>query len=194
MKIAKFLAMMLMAVSVGTFCACSDDEDEGNGDSGNGATIDLGGYEADLNTVYWTIDEDETGSDGSKFYQLEFYSYDFYNAGSSYPSTFSGIYISFMANGSDSEIPVGTYSYGSYEVSGAVGASVNNPEGRYYVEDAPGSGSLVISKNGNDYTVTISPLVCAYVDPQEGGSTGNYATATMNFSYTGRINRAPAVE
>lgn len=193
MKIAKFLAMMLMAMTVGTFCACSDDDDDDNGGSGK-VTLDLGGYEADLNTVYWTVDEDNAGGDGSKFYQLEFYSYDFYNPGSSYPSSFSAVYISFMANGSDSEIPAGTYSYGSYEVSGAVGASVSNPEGRYYVEEAPGSGSLVISKNGSDYTVTINPFVCAYAEPQDDGSVDGYATAMTNFSYTGRINRAPAME
>lgn len=197
MKIDRFFSRFFLVAAVCVFCACSsdDDEDDGSGSGGSGkgsVTLNIGGVKATLDNVYWMA---EPSGDGTNYYELQYMSFDIYDfmAGghSSFPSSYSVVYISFEAPGSLSELPVGTYSEENYELSGALDASIENGEGRYYVEEGPSSGNLVITKTGDNYTVTIDPLEIVYSDPASLGE-GDWTATTVKWSYTGKIKKAPA--
>ena len=199
------------------FCVCSsdDDEDDGSGSDGSGkgsVTLNIGGVKAKLDNVYWMA---EANGDGTNYYELQFMSFDMYAymAGgdySSFPSSYSVVYISFEAPGTLSELPVGTFSEEDYELSGILDASMENGgEGRYYVEEGPSSGNLVITKTGDTYTVTkegpssgnlvitktgdtytvtIDPLEIIYSDPDSVGN-GDWGSTTMQWNYAGKIKK-----
>ncbi len=146
---------------------------------------------AKLDNVYWMA---EANGDGTNYYELQFMSFDMYAymAGgdySSFPSSYSVVYISFEAPGTLSELPVGTFSEEDYELSGILDASMENGgEGRYYVEEGPSSGNLVITKTGDTYTVTIEPLEIIYSDPDSVGN-GDWGSTTMQWNYAGKIKK-----
>ena len=76
-----------------------------------------------------------------------------------------------------------------YELSGILDASMENGgEGRYYVEEGPSSGNLVITKTGDTYTVTIDPLEIIYSDPDSVGN-GDWGSTTMQWNYAGKIKK-----
>lgn len=193
MKIDKFFSWLLLSVVLCSFCACSSDDEEGEGTGSNGAvTLNIGGVKTNLGNVYWMA---ESYSQGKNHYELQFMSFDLYAymAGGDYsslPSSYSVVYISFEAPGSLAELPVGTFEENDYELSGVLDASLDNGEGRYYVEEGSASGNLVITKAGDNYTVTISPLEVVYSDPADVGQ-GNWMSTTMNWNYTGKIKKAP---
>lgn len=140
----------------------------------------------------------EANGDGTNYYQLQFMSFDMYAymAGgdySSFPSSYSGVYISFEVPGTLSELPVGTFSEEDYELSGILDASMENGGvGRYYVDEGPSSGNLVITKTGDTYTVTIDPLEIIYSDiysdPDNVGN-GDWGSTTMQWNYAGKIKK-----
>lgn len=196
----KLLAMFFMGAAVLAAGGCSSDDDSRGGGSsgsgdGNGVHVSVGGVDATLGHVYWLA---ESGADGENFYEVEFFSYDFYGIIQSgdysrLPSLFSSVYISFMAPGSLSELPVCTIPAGDYEVSGGLNCSRVNPEGECYVEEGPSSGSLVISRSGDNYTVTISRLELIYSAPESVGA-GNWQSATTQWHYSGAIRKAPSID
>lgn len=198
MKIDRFFSRFFLVAAVCVFCACSsdDDEDDGSGSGGSGkgsVTLNIGGVKATLDNVYWIA---EPSGDGTNYYELQFMSFDMYKYvpggdHSSFPSNYSVVYISFEAPGTLSEIPVGTFTEDSYEVSGIWGAPAVNDDGRYYIEESPASGNLVITKTGDNYTVTIDPLEIVYSDPASLGE-GDWTATTVKWNYTGKIKKAPA--
>lgn len=197
MKIDRFFSRFFLVAAVCLFCACSsdDDEDDGSGSGGSGkgsVTLNIGGVKAKLDNVYWMA---EANGDGTNYYELQYMSFDIYDfmAGgrSSFPSSYSVVYISFEAPGSLSELPVGTFTEDSYEVSGIWGATPDNDDARYYIEEGPATGNLVITKTGDTYTVTIDPLEIIYSDPDNVGGDDWMAT-TVKWNYTGKIKKAPA--
>lgn len=197
MKIDRFFSRFFLVAAVCLFCACSsdDDEDDGSGSGGSGkgsVTLNIGGVKATLDNVYWIA---EPSGDGTNYYELQYMSFDIYDfmAGghSSFPSSYSVVYISFEAPGSLSELPVGTFTEDSYEVSGIWGATPDNDDARYYIEEGPATGNLVITKTGDNYTVTIDPLEIIYSDPDNVGGDDWMAT-TVKWNYTGKIKKAPA--
>ena len=109
---------------------------------------------------------------------------------SSFPSSYSVVYLSFDAPGSPSELPVGTFSEDDYDLSGALDMTLDNEEGRYYVEEGSASSDLVITRDGNNYTISIPSLEIVYSDPKEVGS-GRWNSTTVNWNYTGTVKKAP---
>lgn len=192
-----FKYFLFASLYVLSACSSDDDGDNGSGSgSGSGSnssiTINLDGVSAKLNNVYWTA---ESNGDGTNFYEIQFYSFDMYSAMASgdmsaFPSNYSAVLVSFDTAGSLSELPEGSFAEGSYEVSGAVGCSINNPEGKYYIEEGPSSGNLVITKNGDKYTVSISPLEMIYYDPNNSGS-DDWKSINTQWNFTGKIRKAP---
>ena len=102
----------------------------------------------------------------------------------------SVVYLSFDAPGSPSELPVGTFSEDDYDLSGALDMTLDNEEGRYYVEEGSASSDLVITRDGNNYTISIPSLEIVYSDPKEVGS-GRWNSTTVNWNYTGTVKKAP---
>lgn len=183
MKKTKFFAMMLLSLGVFAFSSCSDDDDD-NGGTGN-ATLKVNNTTVNLNNVYWTAD-DETDilEEGEHFYQIEFYTFDYYallQGNGSIPNQFSVVLVSFHAPGSLSELPSVTIPYGEYEVSGALNMSMEDTEGDY-IEEGNGSGNLVITKSNCKYTITINPLNVLLSE------TSTYPTS---LSYSGCIKKVP---
>lgn len=172
--------MMAMAICTVSLTSCSSSDDGGNG--GGGATsFKVGNTDANFSYVYWNIDPD-AGTSSQKYYQLEFYSFDFYNTGAA--SNMSMFALGFRSAGSDSELPTGTFS--SYDLSGAINVSQSNPEGTYFEGDKRNSGSLKITKEGNTYTVSIEPLYIL------SGNGENPSTSTKTtLLYTGSLPKAP---
>ena len=183
MKKNHFLYLMAIALLACTFTACSSDDggDGGSEGSSSSVTINVGGQKATLGYVYWNID-DEYSTAGKHYYQMEFFSYDFYHT-SKIPGTISMFYLGFYATGSESELPTGTFT--DYDLSGGLGVSQSNPEGTYIEGDQNKSGNLVITKEGNTYTVKIEPLYII------SGEESNTTTTLVPFNYTGSISKAP---
>lgn len=175
-----YLMMMAMAICTVSLTSCSSNDDGGNG--GGGATsIKVGNADVNFGYVYWNIDPD-AGTSSQKYYQLEFWSWDFYNTGAA--SNMSTFILGFRSAGSDSELPTGTFS--NYDLSGAINFSQSNPEGTYIEGDRNNSGSLKITKEGNTYTVSIEPLYIL------SGNGDNPSTSTKTtLLYTGSLPKAP---
>lgn len=194
MKIERFFSKLLLVAVLCTFCACSsdDDEDLNTGGSGQGSiSLNIGGTNINLNNVYWAS---EANDDNTTYYELQFMSFDMYayqEGGdfSSFPSSYSVVYLSFDAPGSPSELPVGTFSEDDYDLSGALDMTLDNEEGRYYVEEGSASSDLVITRDGNNYTISIPSLEIVYSDPKEVGS-GRWNSTTVNWNYTGTVKKA----
>lgn len=179
MKNYFYLCLMAIAVSFSmVLTSCSDDDDDNGG--GSSTSIKVGDQTANFGYVYWNID-DENGSGSKKYYQLEFYDFNFY--GNKLNSKMSTFLIGFLAEGSDNALPTGTFS--SFDLSGALNFSKNDPEGTYIEGNRNKSGKLVISKDGNSYTVTIEPLYII------SGEEGNTTTTLTSLKYTGSIPKAP---
>ncbi len=68
--------------------------------------------------------------------------------------------------------------------------TLDNEEGRYYVEEGSASSDLVITRDGNNYTISIPSLEIVYSDPKEVGS-GRWNSTTVNWNYTGTVKKAP---
>ena len=179
MKNHFYLCLMAIAVSCSmVFTSCSDDDDDNGG--GSTTSIKVGDQTANFGYVYWNIDDND-GSGSKKYYQIEFYDFNFY-AGK-YNKKFSAFVLCFLAEGTDNALPTGTFN--NYDLSGALNASTADPEGTYIERDERKSGKLVISKEGNSYTITIEPL---YIISGEEGST---TTTLTSLKYTGSIPKAP---
>lgn len=183
MKKTKFFAMMLLLLGVFAFSSCSDDDDD-NGGTGS-ASLKVNNTTVNLNNVYWTAnDTDDALEDGEHFYQIEFYTFDYYalvQGNGSIPNQFSAVLVSFHASGSLSELPSVTIPYGKYEVSGGLNMSRDDEEGDY-IEEGSGSGNLVITENNGKYTITINPLNVLLSE------TSTYPTS---LSYSGSIKKVP---
>lgn len=183
----KKLLMLAIALTMSLpllFTSCSDDDDDDNGGSGSGSSkvsLKIDGQKADFGYIYWNTDP-ELSHNGKTYYQLEFWSFDFY--GKKIPSKMSMFYIGFYADGSESVLPTGTFS--DYDLSGALNASQSDPEGLYIEEDESKSGKLVISKDGGNYSITIDPLYIL-----SGDDEAHLTTTPTSLKYTGKLPKAP---
>lgn len=181
----KFFYLMMMALVISsvslTSCSSSDNDDNNNG--GSTPSIKVGNQDVNFGYVYWNIDP-QSGTGTEKYYQLEFYSWDFYNTNPT--GTFSTFIIGFRATGSDSEAPTGTFS--TYDLSGAINITQSNPEGTYIEEDETKSGDLKITKEGSTYTITIEPLYILSGEDENGNPTASTQTTLL---YKGNLPKAP---
>lgn len=179
--------MLLVAFTSCMFISCSDDDDDNSGGTSGGNTnVTIGDMQANLNHAYWkTDDENADGlTEGKHLYQIELYNFDPYKQNPSVPSSISLVYISFEATGTSDRLPTGTFRYQDYDWYGVFGASESNNTGKYQIEDGAGSGDLVITQDGDTYTVTINPLKLDYVY-------GSAPTSSMTFTYKGKIKQVP---
>lgn len=170
--------MMAMAICTVSLTSCSSSDD---GDGGGATSFKVGNTDATFGYVYWNIDPD-AGTSSQKYYQLEFYSFDFYNTGAA--SNMSMFVLGFRSAGSDSELPTGTFS--NYDLSGAINVSQSDPEGTYFERDKKNSGSLKITKEGNTYTVSIEPLYIL-----SGNGENPSTTTKTTLLYKGSLPKAP---
>lgn len=183
----KKLLMLAMALTMSLpllFTSCSDDDDDTNGGSGSGSSkvsLKIDGQKADFGYIYWNTDP-ENSHNGKTYYQLEFWSFDFY--GGKIPSKMSMFVIGFYADGSERTLPTGTFS--NYDLSGALNASQSDPEGLYFEEDESKSGKLIISKDGGNYSITIDPLYIL-----SGNDEAHLTTTPTSLKYTGKLPKAP---
>lgn len=176
-----FIAAMLATFSLG-LTSCSNDDDDDNGGSGSGkTTLKVGNNNYTFNNIYWNID-DESSTSTQNYYQLEFATFNIY--GNKYPSKFSMFYVGFRAPGSTNELPTGSFS--DFDLSGSVDVSSSNGEGTYIEGYNQNSGNLVISKEGNQYTISIEPLYIL-----SGEDETNLTTTVTSLNYTGSIPKAP---
>lgn len=177
-----FTMVLTMSLPL-SLTSCSNDDDEEGGGSSSKITLKVDGQSADFGYVYWNIDKEQS-QNGKNYYQLEFWSFDFYN--NKRPSKMSMFYLGFYAEGSESVLPTGTFN--DYDLSGALNFSLSNPEGLYIEEDENKSGNLVVTKDGDNYTVSIEPL---YILSGEGDFDTDATSTLTTFKYTGKIPKAP---
>lgn len=168
-----------------TLVSCSDD-DEGNGGANISMNMEVGTTKAKITHVFWNIYPEQSNSNG-KFYQIEFYSFNpFTVTVKNFPNTFSTFECGFYANGSDNELPTGSFDIEDF--SGALNTTQYEDQYGTYIEiDKNKSGKLVISKEGNTYSVSITPLVINYNTEDEK----SYKTTTIPFSIKCVIPKAP---
>lgn len=180
----------LVAVCLFGFAACGDDDDDDNGGGGGAqgnTQLTISGSNYSLGYAYWFAN-DYNQSTGEYLYHVEFYSFNWLSVAQSgsisgVPSVYHALLMSFTAQGTGNEIPVGTYAPGTFEISGSIGLSIDNPEGTTYFEEADSnSASLVITKSGNSYTVTLANATFAISER---------STTQGSFSYTGSLTELP---
>lgn len=184
-----------MAVCLFGFAACGDDDDDDNGGGGGGNSssaghLSINGKSYSLGYAYWFVD-DYNESTGKYSYEVEFYNIDMMQAlqnGGNITVPAGGchsLFLNFDADGTDSEVPAGTYAPGTFEYTLQVGTSTSNPVGELYLcESADNVASLVITKDGNSYTVSLSGATFSVI---------NNETSTMqgSFTYTGNLTEVP---
>lgn len=193
MKTFRFLGLLgLVMVCLMGFTACSSDDDDDEGGSGSGKSqFALNGQNYSLGYGYWSV-EDHDAATGEYSYVLLFWNYDCLSVGgnlSKLPSVISSVAITFDAQGTEDGIPEGTFAPGSFQIGGMLGCPTSNMEddghleGGIYIEEAlSNTASLVITKSGNTYTISLTDATFA-VDEN--------ATSQGSFSYTGSLTKAP---
>ncbi len=195
----KFLdhALMLFAVTalcVG-FASCDSDDEEGDGATGSGVVVSIGDVKASFSHAYWLIDDANSSSKDNHWYEIQFYSFDYFSAlktqnYNAVPNTSHAMVISFEFSDKLDELPEGSWEVNDYEVSGALGISKQEDVlPKYYIEEGSGSGNLVITKANGKYTVAIKPLEIEYSSYDE--DKGNESVVETEFTYTGTITRIP---
>lgn len=85
-------------------------------------------------------------------------------------------------------LPTGTFN--DYDLSGGLNFSQTDEEGTYIEGDGSKSGNLVITKDGNNYTITIEPLYIISGE-EDDDNTSNTTTTLTSLKYTGSIPKAP---
>lgn len=194
MKIERFFSKLLLVAVLCTFCACSsdDDEDLNTGGSGQGISLNIGGTKHQSQQCV-------LGFRGQRrqhhLLRVAIHVVRYVRIPGRWRlfiipvKLFSRLFI-FRCPGSPSELPVGTFSEDDYDLSGALDMTLDNEEGRYYVEEGSASSDLVITRDGNNYTISIPSLEIVYSDPKEVGS-GRWNSTTVNWNYTGTVKKAP---
>lgn len=181
-----FAMALVMALPL-ALTSCSDDDDENGGSNGSKVSIKVEGQTATFGYVYWNIDDESSKlNNGKHYYQLEFWDFNFY-AGK-LPKKMSMFYLGFLADGSTDALPTGTFN--DYDLSGGLNFSRTDEEGTYIEGDRNKSGNLVITKDGNNYTITIEPLYIISGE-EEDDNTSNTTTTLTSLKYTGSIPKAP---
>ena len=184
-KFLMFAMALVMALPL-ALTSCSNDDDENGGSNGSKVSIKVEGQTATFGYVYWNIDDENSSlSNGKHYYQLEFWDFNFY-AGK-LPKKMSMFYLGFLADGSTDALPTGTFN--NYDLSGGLNMSQNDEEGTYIERDLKKSVNLVITKDGNNYTITIEPLYIISGDEDENED--NTTTTLTSLKYTGSIPKAP---
>lgn len=185
-KFLMFAMALVMALPL-ALTSCSDDDDENGGSNGSKVSIKVEGQTATFGYVYWNIDDESSKlNNGKHYYQLEFWDFNFY-AGK-LPKKMSMFYLGFVADGSTDALPTGTFN--DYDLSGGLNFSQNDEEGTYIEGDRNKSGNLVITKDGNNYTITIEPLYIISGE-EDDDNTSNTTTTLTSLKYTGSIPKAP---
>ena len=185
-KFLMFAMALVMALPL-ALTSCSDDDDENGGGNGSKVSIKVEGQTATFGYVYWNIDDENSSlSNGKHYYQLEFWDFNFY-AGK-LPKKMSMFYLGFLADGSTDALPTGTFN--DYDLSGGLNMSQTDEEGTYIERDLKKSGNLVITKDGNNYTITIEPLYIISGE-EEDDNISNTTTTLTSLKYTGSIPKAP---
>lgn len=185
-KFLMFAMALVMALPL-ALTSCSDDDDENGGSNGSKVSIKVEGQTATFGYVYWNIDDENSSlSNGKHYYQLEFWDFNFY-AGK-LPKKMSMFYLGFLADGSTDALPTGTFN--DYDLSGGLNFSQNDEEGTYIEGDRNKSGNLVITKDGNNYTITIEPLYIISGE-EDDDNISNTTTTLTSLKYTGSIPKAP---
>lgn len=185
-KFLMFAMALVMALPL-ALTSCSNDDDENGGSNGSKVSIKVEGQTATFGYVYWNIDDENSSlSNGKHYYQLEFWDFNFY-AGK-LPKKMSMFYLGFLADGSTDALPTGTFN--DYDLSGALNMSQNDEEGTYIERDLKKSGNLVITKDGNNYTITIEPLYIIS-GKEDDDNISNTTTTLTSLKYTGSIPKAP---
>ena len=185
-KFLMFAMALVMALPL-ALTSCSDDDDENGGSNGSKVSIKVEGQTATFGYVYWNIDDENSNlNNGKHYYQLEFWDFNFY-AGK-LPKKMSMFYLGFVADGSTDALPTGTFN--DYDLSGGLNFSQTDEEGTYIEGDRNKSGNLVITKDGNNYTITIEPLYIISGE-EDDDYTSNSTTTLTSLKYTGSIPKAP---
>lgn len=185
-KFLMFAMALVMALPL-ALTSCSDDDEENGGGNSSKVSIKVEGQTATFGYVYWNIDDENSSiSNGKHYYQLEFFDFNFY-AGK-LPKKMSMFYLGFLAEGSENALPTGTFS--DYDLSGGLNFSQTDPEGTYIERDGSKSGKLVITKDGDKYTITIDPLYIISGD-EEDNAIANTTTTLTSLKYSGSIPKAP---
>lgn len=185
-KFLMFAMALVMALPL-ALTSCSDDDDENGGGNGSKVSIKVEGQTATFGYVYWNIDDESSNlNNGKHYYQLEFWDFNFY-AGK-LPKKMSMFYLGFLADGSTDALPTGTFN--DYDLSGGLNFSRTDEEGTYIEGDRNKSGNLVITKDGNNYTITIEPLYIISGE-EDDDNTSNTTTTLTSLKYTGSIPKAP---
>ena len=165
------MTIVMMAIVCVGFTACgSDDDDEGGGSSGkNGAVID--GQFMDTSYAYWSYQKAY-----DKRWLLDFSNVDLRNVNAdNFPK--SGInVVSIDFEGDEaSEVPTGEFDdFNVYVVKGMTPTSEGEQIEKLYEKE----GKLVITKNGNKYTISFTGVTL---------SDDKHTVANTSFSYTGSL-------
>lgn len=172
-RIFGFLVVgLVMSLCSVAFTSCSDDDDDDGVKSSN-ASIQLDGSVATFSYVGYLIEDDDD------YAGIDIIFADFnLNKLSSMPA--KGNMFTISIEGSFASIPTGTFSGSDYDLTLMYDYNFSSEDGDYY-EEATNNGSMTISKDGGNYTISIPNMVLS--DDYERNK------ISTSFSYTGGISK-----
>lgn len=105
--------------------------------------------------------------------------------GGNVPQRYSMLMISVPAQ--NGQVPAGTFNNTEYDVTLLVNSDWETENYDYYLEGAyRQGGSLIISKDGGAYTITLSDL---RLEGERGGEGGEPVSVATSFSYMGALQK-----
>ena len=178
------LHLFITIIASLSFASCSDDDDKDN-NGGNKASATIGGESLPLSYAYWYFDENTYGDKaGNKNMIIEFYSVDITKmSASNFPSSINSLSIDYDVPSSQNELLPTTVDSRDYHLYLAQNVTLDDEGWQGETKwRATSNSPVVIKKEGNTFTITISSAEI-YGD--------NNQMKELKFSYTGPISYLP---
>lgn len=178
------LHLFITIIASLSFASCSDDDDDKD-NGGNKASATIGSENLPLSYAYWYFDENSSGNNAdNKNLVIEFYSIDITKmSASNFPSSINFMSIDYDVPASQSEPLAATVESGDYHVYLAKDVTMNSEGWQGETAwRATSNSPVVITKNGNTFTVNIASAEI-YGE--------NNQMKELKFSYTGPISYLP---
>ena len=156
-RIYYFIGYIVILFVVLNITSCSKNDDESS-NSNTPMYVTIGNNTSTFNHSYWSCWANEGTATGENDYHIMFFDCDLLKP---MPALFSGIDISISAPGNSNELAVGTYAPSKYRVIVELNVSTNSDRSKeidYESNNDSGDGNLVITKNGDGYSVTLSKV------------------------------------
>lgn len=186
------LAILGLASFMSTgLSSCSNDDDGPDSGSSKGkVNVTLGSDNLDTRFGYYASDIESSAPAGMSYMGLFFFSFDISALSgnpSNLPKTYDHVVIDYLVPEDQNDVTTITVPAGDYHVQVASALSLFDDTADWEGDSDPtadDTSDLVITRDGNKYTVTIDKCVIR--------NYRNSQTKTLKFKYTGSLAKLPS--